>query len=85
MTTSDSKTANQLISPANPIALNLVGSYLLIVFLLCIKVNVILIYVFVRFERIRTGLNKLILVTSLFNLFGSISLPILVQSHFDHK
>ena len=73
------------ISPINFFLLDLVGVYLVIVFLLCVVVNSSLLYVFARFKKTRTTLNKLILIMTAFNLFGSIEFPFVIHSHFVHK
>jgi len=73
------------ISPINDLILNLVGVYLVIVFLLCIIVNTLLLVVFARFKQLRTTLNKLIMILTVFNLFGSIQFPFVIHSHFVHK
>ena len=85
MSNSKLKSVEQLTSPIDLTVLNIIGGYLLIVLFLCITVNLALIYVFVRFERTRTGLNKFILVMGLFNMFGSIQLPFTIISHFSHR
>ena len=53
------------ISPINDLILNLVGVYLVIVFLLCIIVNTLLLVVFARFKQLRTTLNKLIMISKI--------------------
>ena len=73
------------ISPINPITLNLIGVYLVIVFVLSVFINTILLYVFARFKQTRTALNKLIIVMTAINLFGSIQFPFVIQSNFAHK
>ena len=73
------------ISPINSIVLDFVGVYLIIVFLLCIVVNSLLLYVFVRYKKTRTALNKLIFIMTTFNLFGSIQFPFVIHSSFVHK
>lgn len=73
------------ISPINSIVLDFVGVYLIIVFLLCIVVNSLLLYVFVRYKKTRTALNKLIFIMTAFNLFGSIQFPFVIHSSFVHK
>jgi hypothetical protein len=75
----------QKISPINKELLNIIGSYLFILFLLCILVNTQLLIIFVRFKQLRTSLNKLIIVLTAFNLFGSIQFPFLIHSNFVHK
>jgi hypothetical protein len=78
------KNANK-ISPINPIVLNLIGIYLIIVCVLSVFINAILLYVFARFKKLRTALNKLIIAMTAINLFGSIQFPFVIQSHFANK
>ena len=73
------------ISPINKIILNIIGFYLIILFLLCILVNTKLLIIFVRFKQLHTSLNKLIIVLTLFNLLGSIQFPFLILSNFANK
>ena len=73
------------ISPINNKILDIVGVYLFIVFLMCIFVNILLLVIFIRFKQLRTSLNKLIMVLTGFNLFGSIQFPFLIHSHFAYE
>ena len=73
------------ISPINTQILNAIGIYLFILFLLCILVNTLLLVIFARYKELRTFLNKLIIVLTAFNLFGSIQFPFLIHSNFVHK
>ena len=73
------------ISPINSQILNAIGIYMLTLFLLCILVNILLLVIFARYKELRTLLNKLIIVLTAFNLFGSIQFPFLIHSNFVHK
>ena len=71
-------------STINSKILNMTGAYLVFTILLCLVVNTLLLDVFVRFKQLRTSLNKLIIVLTAFNLFGSIQFPLVIHSHFFH-
>ena len=73
------------ISPINKELLNIIGTYLFILFLLCILVNTQLLVIFARFKQLRTSLNKLIIVLTAFNLLGSCVFPFVIHSNFVHK
>ena len=79
------KLKNQVMSPINTVLLDVIGAYLVLTLTLCIIVNSLLIYVFARFKKLRTALNKLILVMTAFNLFGAIQFPFVIHSNFVHK
>ncbi len=79
---SENKTNASLL---NKKILDLIGIYLSFTFLLCIFLNTILLVVFARFKQLRTSLNKLIIVLTAFNLFGSIQFPFVIHSHFFHR
>lgn len=72
-------------SPLNRAALELIGFYLVANFILCITVNSILLLVFIRYKKIRTPLNQLIMVMTIFNLIGSIQFPFVIHSHMSYK
>lgn len=72
-------------SPINKKILYTIGVYLIIVFLLCICLNTLLLVVYARFKKLRTPLNKLIIVLTAFNLFGSIEFPFVIHSNFVQK
>ena len=72
-------------SPIEKQILNAIGVYLVIVFILCVFLNTLLLVIFARFKKMRTTLNKLILVMTAFNLFGSIQFPFVIQSNFIHR
>ena len=73
------------ISPINSKILYTIGVYLCFVFVLCIFINGILLTVFARFKKLRTSLNKLIIVLTAINLFGSVQFPFVIHSNFAHK
>jgi hypothetical protein len=72
-------------SPINSKILYTIGVYLCFVFVLCIFINAILLSVYARFKKLRTSLNKLIIVLTVINLFGSIQFPFVIHSNFVHK
>ena len=73
------------VSPINHIILYMIGVYLVVIFLLAIFVNALLLFVFARFKKLRTSLNKLIIVLTFFNLLGSVQFPFVIHSNFVHK
>lgn len=73
------------VSPNNKIAQQFFAFYLLIVFVLCITLNSLLILIFVRHKKIRTPLNNIILITTLFNLLGSVQFPLVIHSNLNHR
>ena len=78
------KNPNQ-VSPIDSLILDLVAAYLVLTFLLCVTINSALLYVFARYPKIRTSYNKLIMVMTAFNLFGSVQFPFVIHSHFVYK
>jgi hypothetical protein len=56
-----------------------------VVFFLCIFVNALLLTAFARFKKLRTSLNKLIIVLTTLNLLGSVQFPFDIHSNFVHK
>jgi len=72
-------------SPINGKILDIIGVYLLTIFVMGLFVNTLLLVVFARFKQLRTSLNKLILVLTAFNLLGSLELPFVIHSSLVHK
>ena len=62
-------------SPINSVLLDMIAACLVLTLILCVIINSALIYVFARYKKLRTALNKLILVMTALNLFGSIQFP----------
>jgi hypothetical protein len=73
------------ISPIYSKILYIIGIYLCVVFFLCIFVNALLLTAFARFKKLRTSLNKLIIVLTTLNLLGSVQFPFEIHSNFVHK
>ena len=61
------------------------GIYLTLTMVVSIVLNGLLLLVLIRFEKMRTSLNNVIIVITVFNLFGCIQFPALIYSHFVHK
>ena len=72
-------------SPIDELTLNLVGIYLIICLVLCLVLNAILLLVFKRHKKLRTCLNMLILVMTVFNLVGSTEFPFMILNNFSDK
>lgn len=75
------KNANKT-SPISGIILDIIGVYLIITFILCILLNATLIILFARIKRIRTSLNFLIFLMTVFNLIGALAFPTVIHGHF---
>lgn len=75
------KNANKT-SPISGIILDIIGVYLIITFILCILLNSTLIILFARIKRIRTSLNFLIFLMTVFNLIGALAFPTVIHGHF---
>ena len=73
------------ISPLNPVFLNIIGIYFVIIFLLCIFFNSTLLLIFIRHSELRIRLNIIIITITIFNLLGSTVFPVLINSTFNHK
>jgi hypothetical protein len=72
-------------SPIDPKTLNLIGVYLVILFLLCILFNSIVLFMFLRHKELRIPLNTLIISMTLHNLITSIQYPFLIHSTFNQR
>ncbi len=76
---------NESSSPLNSLYTNLFGVYLIIIFLLCIILNSILLFVFYRNKELRIPFNILIMVITFLNLLSTIQFPFVIHSSFSHK
>jgi hypothetical protein len=76
---------NESSSPLNSLYTNLFGIYLIIIFLLCIILNSILLFVFYRNKELRIPFNILIMVITFLNLLSTIQFPFVIHSNFSHK
>ena len=73
------------VSPLNTSVLNLIGIYSVMIFILCVLTNSLLLLVFNRYKKLRTPLNQLIMIMTIFNLICSVQFPFVIHSHFNHK
>ena len=46
--------------------------------------NSLLLLVYIRFDNVRTPINKVICVMTIFNLFGCVQFPLVIYSYFVH-
>lgn len=72
-------------SPIDEQILNVVGAYLIITFFFCVVLNSLLLLVFIKYKKLRTPLNELIVVLTFVNLLGSIQFPLVIQSNLYHR
>ena len=63
------------------LTLKIVGSYLILSLILNVILNSTLLLVFYRYRKLRTPLNMLIIVTTIFNMFGSVQFPFIIYSN----
>ena len=73
------------ISPLSPVLLDFIGSVLSFIFILCVMLNFIMLYVFMRYKEIRSSVNKLVMTVAVINLFSSFQFPYLIKSYFAHR
>jgi hypothetical protein len=76
---------NESSSPLNSLYTNLFGVYLIIIFLLCIILNSILLFVFYRNKELRIPFNMLIMFITSLNLLSTIQFPFVIHSSFSHR
>ena len=69
-------------SSVNETYLFLGGIYLILTMLLGIVLNGLLLFVYIRFESVRTPFNFVIFVLTAFNLLSCIQFPFVIHSHF---
>ena len=72
-------------SPLSDKNLSIIGWYLLVLFVLCIIFNTSLLVILIRNKELRITINIFVFLTTVFNLFGSIQLPLSVYSAFNIK
>ena len=81
-------TTNDTFSLQSPLARSILlplGVYLVITFILCIHLNATLLYIFYRYRKLQTPVNKLICIVTLFNLIASAQFPIVIHSTFEQR
>ena len=74
-----------LISPVNKHVLMVSGIYLILILLICIILNTLLLVIYCKHKKIRTSLNQIIMLMTLFNLIGSVQFPFIIDSFFVKK
>jgi hypothetical protein len=74
-----------VISPVNKHVLMISGIYLILILLICIILNTLLLAIYCKHKKIRTSLNQIIMLMTLFNLIGSIQFPFIIDSFFVTK
>jgi Na+-driven multidrug efflux pump len=74
-----------VISPVNKHVLMISGIYLILILLICIILNTLLLVIYCKHKQIRTSLNQIIMLMTLFNLIGSIQFPFIIDSFFVKK
>lgn len=67
------------------LTLKIVGSFLILSLILNVVLNSTLLLVFYRYRKLRTPVNMLIIVTTIFNLFGSVQFPFVIYSNIVNK
>jgi len=74
-----------VISPVNRHVLQISSIYLILILVLCISLNSFLLFIFYKHKQIRTPLNQIIIVMTIFNLIGSIQFPFVIDSFIAEK
>jgi Na+-driven multidrug efflux pump len=74
-----------IISPVNKHILTISGIYLILILFLCVILNALLLSIYYKHKQIRTSLNQIIMLMTLFNLIGSIQFPFIIDSFFVTK
>ena len=70
-------------SPIECYKLNIISFYCAILLLISIVINTSLLWVFYRYDDLRTSFNRFIIVLTFFNLIGSLTeLPFVIVSNF---
>ena len=69
-----------VISPVNKHILTISVIYLILILFLCVILNRLLLVIYFKHKKIRTPLNQIIMIMTLFNLIGSIQFPFLIDS-----
>ena len=69
-----------VISPVNKHILTISVIYLILILFLSVILNTLLLVIYYTNKKIRTPLNQIIIIMTLFNLIGSIQFPFLIDS-----
>jgi hypothetical protein len=59
--------------------------YLLFTFITSLLLNSVLILIFIRYKKSRTPLNRIIIMTTALNLFGTFQFPLEIYSNLTHR
>lgn len=75
-----------ILSPLDPVIQVFFGSYLSLIFILCLFVNILFIILYIKYDEIRSNTTNLfILFISILNLTASLTLPLVIHSTFSYK
>lgn len=72
-------------SPLNETTLKIFGSYLIIMFMLCMVLNTVLLLIFILNKELRIPFNMTIIMITSINLLSTIQFPLVIHSSFSSK